>query len=309
MLGRIERQGFDPQMAFIMATTEDMRSWMKNYPEVHDRIVEIIKNSIPFQCHPDKFNLAVDHSLTYYFEWLFMSIFNGNPGYAMEQFFNFGSQGLQDRLLAEEDSFNEIVGEITGVKPKDINPIFTWIREHSAMHDHVEKFCDEATREEVDAMIRQRHDGFLQNHIFSRVFPEANKYVSGVAGSDNFEAIRASSATISTLLHVTEAGEMMATMTMTAASMGDAVNNGNDDDGTMTTTTTSTSMTMASNNNEAIQEVLATFNSESQRAMEYVIPPNEVLCKRYERAMNKKFTSVIKEMKTTGETKSLVVIE
>jgi hypothetical protein len=43
------------------------------------------------------------------------------------------------------------------------------------MHDHVEKFCDEATKEGVDAMIRQRHDGFLQNHIFSRVFPEANK--------------------------------------------------------------------------------------------------------------------------------------
>ena len=66
---------------------------------------------------------------------------------------------------------------------------------------------------------------------------------------------------------------------------------------------------MASNNNEAIPKVLATFNSESRRAVEYVIPPNEVLRKGYERAMNEKFTSVIKEMKTTGETKSLVVIE
>ena len=172
-------------------------------------------------------------------EWLFMSIFNGNPGYAMEQFFNFGSQGLQDRLVAEEDSFNEIVGELTGVKPKDINPICTWIREHSAMHDHVEKFCDEATREGVDAMIKQRRDGFLQNHIFSRVFPEANKYVNGVAGSDNFEAIRASSATISTLLRVTDPGEMMMTTTTTAASTGDDDNNDDDDDGT-------------TNNNEAI---------------------------------------------------------
>jgi hypothetical protein len=113
---------------------------------------------------------------------------------------------------------------------------------------------------------------------------------------------------------VTEAGEMMATTTMTAASTGDDDNDDNDDDGTSTTTTTTTTTTstlttMASNNNEAIQEVLATFNSESQRAVEYVIPPNEVLCKGYERAMNKKFTSVIKEMKTTGETKSSVVIE
>jgi hypothetical protein len=140
------------------------------------------------------------------------------------------------------------------------------------MHDHVEKFCDEATREGVVVMIRQHSDRFLQNHIFSRVFPEANKYVNGVAGSDNFEAIRASSATISTLLRATDAGEI-------------------------------------SNNNEEIRKVLATFNSESQRAVEYVIPPNEVLREGYERAMNEKFASVIKEMKTTGETKSLVVIE
>ena len=68
-IGRIERQGFDPKTAFIMATTEDMRSWMKDYPKVHDRIIEITKNAIAFQCHPDKFNLAVVHSLTYFFEY------------------------------------------------------------------------------------------------------------------------------------------------------------------------------------------------------------------------------------------------
>jgi hypothetical protein len=79
--------------AFIMATTEDMLSWMEDYPEVYVRIVEITKDAIAFQCHPDKFNLAVNHS-PYFFEWLFGSMFNGNPGYVMEQFFNFGSQGL-----------------------------------------------------------------------------------------------------------------------------------------------------------------------------------------------------------------------
>ena len=94
MLGRIERQGFDPQTSFVMATTEDMRSWMIGCPEFHDRIVEITKNTIAFQCHPNKFNLAVDRSLTYTFEWVFMSMLKGIPGYAMEHFFNLGSQVL-----------------------------------------------------------------------------------------------------------------------------------------------------------------------------------------------------------------------
>jgi len=305
MLGRIERQGFDPQTAYIMATTEDMRSWMKDYPEVDVRIVEITKDAVAFQCHPDKFNLAVDHSLTYFFEWLFMSMLKGNPGYAMEQFFNFGSQGLRDRLVAEEDSFDEIVGELAGVKPEFIHRIYTWIREDTAMHDHLEKFGDDATREGVDAMVRKRPDRFLQNHISSRVFPGANKYVNGVEVNDNFEAIRVSSDTISTLLGVTDMGEMMVTTKLIAALTGDDDKDNNNDDGTTKTTMT----TMASNNNEAIRKVLATFNSESQRAVEYIIPPNDVLREGYERAMNEKFASVIKEMKTTGETKSLVVIE
>jgi hypothetical protein len=236
MLGRIEGQGFDPQTAFIMATTEDMLSWMKDYSEVYNGIVEITKDAIAFQCHPDKFNLTVNHSLTYTFEWFFMSIFNGNPGYAMEQFFNFGSQGLRDRLATEEESFDEIVGELTGVKPEFIHRIFTWIREHSSMHDHVEKFCDEATREGVDAMIRQRRDGFLQNHISNRVFPGANKYVDGVPFSENFEAIRESSDTIAALLRVTDEGETMATTTTTTTGNnidnddGDGDGDGDDDD-------------------------------------------------------------------------------
>jgi hypothetical protein len=96
--------------------------------------------------------------------------------------------------------------------------------------------------------------------------------VNGVAVSDNFEAIRGSSDTIAALLRVTDEG-------------------------------------VDSINNEAIQKVLATFNHESQRAEEYVRPPNEVLREGYEHAMKEKFASVIKEMKTTGEMNSLVVIE
>jgi hypothetical protein len=172
MLGRIKRQGCNPKLACIMATTENMRSRMKDYPKVYNGIIDITKDVIAFQCHPNKLNLAVNHSLTYTFEWFFGSMLKGIPvpGYAMEQFMNFGSQGLQDRLAAEEESFDEIVGELTGVKTKDIHPLFIWRRKHSAVHDHVEKFCDDATREGVDAMVRKRPDGFLQNHISSRVF-------------------------------------------------------------------------------------------------------------------------------------------
>ena len=103
------------------------------------------------------------------------------------------------------------------------------------------------------------------------MFPEANKYVNGVADSDNFEAIRESSATISALLCATDDG-------------------------------------VDSINNAAIRKELATFNRESQRAEEYVAPQDQALCEGYEYAMNEKFASVIKEIKTTREMKSLVVI-
>jgi hypothetical protein len=101
---------------------------------------------------------------------------------------------------------------------------------------------------------------------------------------------------------VTDEGELMAT----TMAMGDDDNNDDNDNGATTTTMT---MTMASNNNEAIQKELATFNRLSQRAEEYVRPPNENLREGYERAMLEKFASIIQEMKTTGETKTLVVIK
>ena len=85
-------------------------------------------------------------------------------------------------------------------------------------------------------MVRKCPDGFLQNHINTRVFPDANKYVDGVSFNENFEAIRVSSVTIAALLHVMDEGELMA--------------KDNNDNGA--TTTMTTTMTMASNNNEAI---------------------------------------------------------
>ncbi len=130
----------------------------------------------------------------------------------------------------------------------------------------------------------------------------------------NFEAIRASSDTIAALLCVTDEGQTMATMTTMVTARWVAARQDmmtttkdDDDDGAMTTTTTTT--TRASNNNEAIQNVLATFNRESQCAVEYVVPQDQVLHEGYEGAMSEKFACVFKEMKTTGEMKSLVVIE
>ena len=74
MLGRIERQGCDQKTAFIMAMTEDMHSWMKDHPKVYNGIVEITKDAIVNQCHPNKFKLAANHRLTYTFEWFFGSM-------------------------------------------------------------------------------------------------------------------------------------------------------------------------------------------------------------------------------------------
>jgi hypothetical protein len=138
------------------------------------------------------------------------------------------------------------------------------------MHNHMEKFVDDATSEGICARVRQRPRGFWQNHISRRVFPEANKYVNGVPFSENFEAIRASSATISALLSVTDEG-------------------------------------VDSINNEAIQKKLATFHPKSQREKENVTTPNDVTTpnevipnshhKGYERAVNEKFASVIPEMR------------
>jgi hypothetical protein len=60
---------------------------------------------------------------------------------------------------------------------------------------------------------------------------------------------------------------------------------------------------------EAIRKELARYNHECQCAEEYVAPPNNVLCDGYEHILREKFTSIFKELKTTGVTKSKIVIE
>jgi hypothetical protein len=61
--------------------------------------------------------------------------------------------------------------------------------------------------------------------------------------------------------------------------------------------------------NEAIQNELARYNRESQCAEKIFALLNADLCKGYKRMLHEKFTSIFKEMKTTGMTKSIFVIE
>jgi hypothetical protein len=65
----------------------------------------------------------------------------GVPGYV----FNLGSQGLQDKLAAEEDSFDEIVGKLIGIEPKIIHPLYTWTTQDIEMLDHLMKESDDTT--------------------------------------------------------------------------------------------------------------------------------------------------------------------
>jgi hypothetical protein len=102
------------------------------------------------------------------------------------------------------------------------------------------------------------------------VFPGVNKFVDRVDVSENFDAIKKSAANIISRLCVTDVGVV---------------------------------------NKEAIQKELASFNRESQCAKEYVAPPNDVLCKGYNCTLCEKFTSIFQEMKTTGKTKSAIVIK
>jgi hypothetical protein len=136
--------------------------------------------------------------------------------------------------------------------------------------NHVKSVSDGATRKGVEVMIRQRPDEYLQNHIFIRVFPGVDEFEDGEDKSENFDAIKSSVTTISSHLCVTDEGVI---------------------------------------DKEAIQNELARYNHESQRAEEYVAPPDNVLREGYKRTLREKFTLIFKEMKTTGMTKSAIVIE
>ena len=68
MLGRIRQQECNPSEACIMATTKEIRTWMEDYLLISDLIMKITRDAKAFQCHPDKFDEAVDHAATFIFE-------------------------------------------------------------------------------------------------------------------------------------------------------------------------------------------------------------------------------------------------
>lgn len=51
-----------------MATTKEIRTWMEDNPLISDLIMKITRDAKAFQCHPDKFDEAVDHAATFIFE-------------------------------------------------------------------------------------------------------------------------------------------------------------------------------------------------------------------------------------------------
>ena len=65
MRGRINRQGLNPNDAFILATTRELRAWTKDDVAMTTLLKSLIELS--YQCHPDKYELAFDHVITFTF--------------------------------------------------------------------------------------------------------------------------------------------------------------------------------------------------------------------------------------------------
>ena len=131
MLGRIRQQECDPSEACIRMTTKEIHTWMVDNPLISDLIMEITRDAKAFQCHPDKFDEAVNHAATFAFEWIFMSIFKSVPGYALEKFLNHGSRELRAKLTNPEESFDEIAAELEDIKLENIHRLQKWAIQES----------------------------------------------------------------------------------------------------------------------------------------------------------------------------------
>ena len=148
-----------------MATTKEIRTWMEDYLLISDLIMKITRDAKAFQCHPDKFDEAVDHAATFIFEWLFMSIFKSVPGYALEKFLNHGSRELRTKLSDPEESFGEIAAELEDIKLEDIHRLQTWATQESATWEHGNLHGDNKTKAGLTSMIREKAGGYLQRHF------------------------------------------------------------------------------------------------------------------------------------------------
>jgi hypothetical protein len=86
-----------------MATTENIRSQLKDYPEIKSLVKEITEYFISVKCHSDKFNNAIDHAVTFFFEWVFASMFKGIPGHARGSAHKIGQCFLPQTSFLELD--------------------------------------------------------------------------------------------------------------------------------------------------------------------------------------------------------------
>ena len=163
MRGRINRQGLNPNDAFILATTRELRAWTKDNVAMTNLLKSLIELS--YQCHPDKYELAFDHVLTFTFEWRFMSLFKGIPGYAMEQFYDSGSIELRQKLRQAQLSEAVIIQSLGGLLHQNIRLLFTWCTQNVAALNHLRANGDEDTIAGYNEMKHgDREDDFLKYH-------------------------------------------------------------------------------------------------------------------------------------------------
>jgi hypothetical protein len=173
---------------------------MEDNPLISDLIMKITRNAKAFQCHPDKFNEAVNHAATFTFEWLFMSIFKSVPGYALEKFLDHGSRELRDKLTDPEESFDEIAAELEDIKLEDIHRLQTWATQESATWEHGNLHGDNETKAGLTSMIREKAGGYLQRHFANRIYFNSNEPENAIPISYSFEAIKEETTAISNML-------------------------------------------------------------------------------------------------------------
>jgi hypothetical protein len=119
---------------------------MEDNSLISDLIMKITRDAKAFQCHPDKFDEAVNHAATFIFEWLFMSIFKSVPGYALEKFLNHGSRELRAELSGPEESFDEIAADLEDIKLEDIHRLQTWATQESVTWNYGNLHGDNETK-------------------------------------------------------------------------------------------------------------------------------------------------------------------
>jgi hypothetical protein len=185
MRGRIVQQGLNPNDAFILATAEELRAWTKDDVAMTTLIKSLIELS--YQCHADNYELAFDHVLTFTFEWRFMCLFKGIPGYAMEQFY-IGSIELRKKLRQAQPYEATIIESLNGLCHNDIHIFLTWCTQDTAVLNHLRAHAGVDTQAGYNAMKRTRDDDFLQRHLVKGIWGEqVNEFKDALDRTQTFD--------------------------------------------------------------------------------------------------------------------------